>query len=144
MYKSVKLKFVGVSPLLMHNSQTVDPTNKFARALKEISGKRKKVDADYENLILQKKKGIDYRLTQKHTRSDNSKIFVCVRKRPISTKELQAGEIDCVSSLNPRLLIHECKIKIDGITKYIEDHEFYFDNVFSEKEATEDLYTFSI
>ena len=103
-----------------------------------------KVDADYENLILQKKKNIDYRLTQKHTRSDNSKIFVCVRKRPISTKELQAGEIDCVSSLNPRLLIHECKIKIDGITKYIEDHEFYFDNVFNEKEATEDLYTFSI
>jgi kinesin family protein 2/24 len=103
-----------------------------------------KVDADYENLILQKKKNIDYRLTQKHTRSDNSKIFVCVRKRPISTKELQSGEIDCVSSLNPRLLIHECKIKIDGITKYIEDHEFYFDNVFNEKEATEDLYTFSI
>jgi len=103
-----------------------------------------KVDADYENLILQKKQSIDYRHTQKHTRSDNSKIFVCVRKRPISTKELQAGEIDCVSSLNPRLLIHECKIKIDGITKYIEDHEFYFDNVFSEKEATEDLYTFSV
>jgi kinesin family protein 2/24 len=103
-----------------------------------------KVDADYENLIFHKKSSIDYKLTQRHTKSDNSKIFVCVRKRPISNKELQAGEIDCVSSLNPRLFIHECKIKIDGITKYIEDHEFYFDNVFSEKEATEDLYTYSI
>lgn len=103
-----------------------------------------KVDADYENLITLKKNNIDKRLLQKHIKSDNAKIFVCVRKRPMSNKELEAGEIDTVSALNPRLFIHECKIKIDGITKYIEDHEFYFDNVFSDKERTEDLYTYSI
>lgn len=50
MYKTVNLKFTGVSPLLMHSSVTVDPTNKFSRAMKEISGKRKKVDADYEEM----------------------------------------------------------------------------------------------
>lgn len=40
--------------------------------------------------------------------------------------------------------MHECKIKVDGITKYIEDHEFFFDNSFSEKESTEDVYNYTI
>jgi kinesin family protein 2/24 len=69
---------------------------------------------------------------------------VLVRKRPISKKELNIGEIDCVSSINPKIFIHECKIKIDGITKYIEDHEFVFDNSFNDNESTEDVYRFSI
>jgi kinesin family protein 2/24 len=33
---------------------------------------------------------------------------------------------------------------VDGITKYIEDHEFYFDNSFSDKETTEDVYDYTI
>ena len=76
--------------------------------------------------------------------SDTSKIFVIVRKRPISKKEIVNGEIDCVSTVNPKIYVHECKIKVDGITKYIEDHEFYFDNCFSEKETTDDVYNFTI
>jgi kinesin family protein 2/24 len=54
------------------------------------------------------------------------------------------GEIDCISSINPSIYVHECKIKIDGITKYIEDHGFVFDNCFSEKESTEDVYRYSV
>lgn len=50
MYKTVDIEMTGVSPLLMHSSVTVDPTNKFSRAMKEVSGKRKKVDADYEEM----------------------------------------------------------------------------------------------
>jgi kinesin family protein 2/24 len=42
------------------------------------------------------------------------------------------------------LFVHECKYKIDGITKYIEDYEFYFDNVFHDGETTEDVYNFSV
>lgn len=42
------------------------------------------------------------------------------------------------------MFVHECKIKIDGITKYIEDHEFYFDNAFSDKETTSDVYKSSV
>lgn len=76
--------------------------------------------------------------------SDSSKIFVIVRKRPISKKETTNGEIDCVSTVNPKIYVHECKIKVDGITKYIEDHEFYFDNCFAEKETTDDVYNFTI
>ena len=34
--------------LIMHNGQTADPLNPFSKAMKEISGKRKKTDSDYE------------------------------------------------------------------------------------------------
>ena len=67
-----------------------------------------------------------------------------VRKRPLSRKEIANGEIDCISCHNPKIIVHECKIKIDGITKYLEDHEFYFDNTFSENESTEELYYCSV
>lgn len=50
MYEKINLTFVGASPLIMHSSQTVDPLNKYARAMKEISSKRKKVDADHLEL----------------------------------------------------------------------------------------------
>jgi len=40
----------SVSPLLMHNGQLADPLNPFVKAMKIISGKRKKTDADLEEL----------------------------------------------------------------------------------------------
>lgn len=61
-------------------------------------------------------------------------ICVCVRKRPLFDKEYQAGEIDCVSVKNPKVVVHECKFKVDGITKFVEDTEFKFDNSYSETE----------
>jgi len=76
--------------------------------------------------------------------SDNSKIIVCVRKRPISNKELVNGEIDIVSVSNPRIFVHECKLKIDGFTKFIEDQDFTFDYSFSDTHQTQDVYKCSI
>lgn len=40
----------SVCPLMMHNGQLADPLNDFAVALKAISGKRKKTDADHEEM----------------------------------------------------------------------------------------------
>lgn len=34
----------------MHNGQTADPLNKFAKQMKQISGKRAKTDADFEQM----------------------------------------------------------------------------------------------
>ena len=31
------------------------------------------------------------------------------------------GEIDCISCVNPTITVHECKFKVDGITKYIDN-----------------------
>ena len=38
---------VGGPDLVMHNGQTSDPLNAFSKRIKEISGKRKKTDADH-------------------------------------------------------------------------------------------------
>lgn len=72
------------------------------------------------------------------------KISVCVRKRPIFNKESAAGEMDAVSAANPLIRVHECKFKVDGITKYIDNHDFTFDNTFSDLEGTDQLYRAAI
>jgi hypothetical protein len=50
MYKSLKFKITGVAPLICHNGQTADPLNRFAKAMKRISEKKPKTEADYEEL----------------------------------------------------------------------------------------------
>ena len=102
------------------------------------------MDKDYEKMIRFKRGDIYSSEPNPHTSIDNSKIFVIVRKRPLSKKEISNGEIDCISCLNPKVVVHECKIKIDGITKYLEDHEFYYDNAFNENESTEEIYGYTI
>lgn len=59
------------------------------------------------------------------------KLCVCVRKRPIFKKETILGENDCVSVANPELKIFTPKLKVDGITKYLEENHFKFDNTFN-------------
>ena len=46
----LRFKIVGESPLVMHNGQLADPLNDFSRRIKAISSKRKKVDADFEEM----------------------------------------------------------------------------------------------
>ena len=75
-----------------------------------------------------------------HINSEQLRICVCVKKRPIFQKELSTGEVDCVSCTNPTITVHECKYRVDGITKFIDNQEFMFDNAFAEEESNEDLY----
>lgn len=49
-YGQVTLKITGVTPLIVHSGALADPLNKFAKAMKAVSGKRKKTDADLEEL----------------------------------------------------------------------------------------------
>lgn len=48
--QALSFRIVGISPLVMHNGQLADPANQWSRAVKEISGKRKKTDSDYEEM----------------------------------------------------------------------------------------------
>lgn len=50
MYEKLTLKIRGVAPLLMHNGRLADPLNSHAKAMKKISGKRKKTEADFAEL----------------------------------------------------------------------------------------------
>ena len=103
-----------------------------------------KLDYDFEYLVQQKKNQVENMEPEPHSTSEDSKIYVCVRKRPIFEKEIQNGEIDCVSAINPKVCIYDCKLKIDGYTKYIDSNDFYFDNVFNENEDTELLFECSV
>lgn len=50
MWKSLNVRLIGSSPLLTHSGALADPLNPFARAIKDVSGRRKKTDADHEEL----------------------------------------------------------------------------------------------
>lgn len=108
--------------------------------MNEASGRN--VDAEFDMMLEKYKLGS--KDAQPHNQSSNMKISICVRKRPIFAKEEANGEIDSVSAANPKIRVHECKFRVDGITKFIENHDFVFDNAFSDLEETEDLYKSTI
>ncbi|KAJ2872410.1 hypothetical protein H4R27_005490 [Coemansia aciculifera] len=70
----------------------------------------------------------------------HDKIRVCVRKRPLSTKEKERGDKDIVMATGARSLsVMEPKVKVD-LTKYIEESRFVFDEVFSENATNTQVY----
>lgn len=72
--------------------------------------------------------------------SFGDKIKVCVRKRPLNSKELARNEKDIAEAMSARtIVIHEPKAKVD-LTKYIEKHLFVFDHVFDETASNEQIY----
>lgn len=44
--ETIKLRLKGIVPLIQHNNQTVNPLNAYAKALKPLTSKRNKTDAD--------------------------------------------------------------------------------------------------
>jgi len=49
-FKNYNIQMRGVSPLLQHNNQCVNPLNPMKKKISSITSKRKKVDADYEEI----------------------------------------------------------------------------------------------
>ncbi|KAF9897813.1 Kinesin-like protein kif24, partial [Lobosporangium transversale] len=75
-----------------------------------------------------------------HTSNDmTAKIRVCVRKRPLSAKEINRGEKDMASCTGRQLAVDEPKVRLD-MTKFIERHKFVFDEVFDSDATNEDVY----
>lgn len=44
--KEIQVKFEGTSPLLLHNNRMVDPLDIYSKAMKTLTSKRNKTDAD--------------------------------------------------------------------------------------------------
>lgn len=80
-------------------------------------------------------------LTSPPSREPTATVRVCVRKRPLSRKELSSKDRDiiAVSHEQASLVVHELKEKVD-LTKYIEAHTFSFDNVFGEHAGNASVY----
>ena len=49
-WQTITYRLTSDCPMLMHCGQTADPLNHWSKQMKAISGKRKKTDADYEEL----------------------------------------------------------------------------------------------
>jgi kinesin family protein 2/24 len=144
----------------MPKSNVVDEIEKMKqrreeRRLKMEEAKREKADREAENEANGRMGDVEFELMidknrfkqpllQNHTQASQLRLCVCVRKRPIFKKEEVAGEIDAISCANPQIVVHEPKFKVDGITKYIENSSFTFDNSFNEGETNEDIYKYSI
>ncbi len=48
--KELKTTWTGIRPIILHNGQLADPLNKYSRMLKNVTSKRKKTDADHEEM----------------------------------------------------------------------------------------------
>lgn len=53
----------------------------------------------YEKMIAEN--WLDSSRSEPHTKVTNMRICICVRKRPIFKKEINAGNFDCVCTKNP-------------------------------------------
>lgn len=74
---------------------------------------------------------------------EDHQITVCVRKRPISRKEMMRKEIDVISVPNKdQLIVHEPKSKVD-LTKYLENHRFRFDYAFDDNCNNQIVYKYT-
>ena len=110
------------------------------QAMQAAKDAGKVCDFDFDQMITENRRNIGRSLN--HISSDIMNISVCVRKRPLFDKETSTGEIDAVSVFNPRIQVHEPKVKVDGLTKYVQNHEFIFDNTFGTKESSQHVYDF--
>jgi len=73
----------------------------------------------------------------------NHQITVCIRKRPMSTKETKKKEVDVVTIPHRDVVtIHEPKLKVD-LTKYLENQHFRFDYAFDETTDNELVYKYT-
>jgi kinesin family protein 2/24 len=73
----------------------------------------------------------------------DDRICVCVRKRPLSKKEMTKKDIDIITIPDGSLtLVHEPKTKVD-LTKYLEHHKFNFDYSFDQSATNELVYHYS-
>ena len=100
------------------------------------------VDVEFDMLIQQKRATVKPALN--HVSSAQMSICVCVRKRPLFEKETKSGEIDVVTVSNPNIHIHNPQFKVDGITKYIQNNDFKFDNAYAEHEETISMYQYQV
>ncbi|XP_044252596.1 kinesin-like protein Klp10A [Tribolium madens] len=72
-----------------------------------------------------------------------NQITVCVRKRPLNTREKNRNEVDVITvPTKNQMIVHEPKHKVD-LTKYLDNQHFRFDYVFDETCTNETVYKFT-
>eukprot|EP01084_Bolivina_argentea_P060308 110184_1 len=96
-------------------------------------------DIDFQRLIADFRE-VRMGSEQRHMPCEDLKICIAVRKRPVSVREVKNKDHDSVTINNPIVSVHNCKLKVDGITKYLDSIDFCFDHAFGGDDNTQDLY----
>ena len=83
-------------------------------------------------------------LDEQELEDDNQndfRICIAVRKRPLNDKERAKLDHDSITCVRPnQVWVHHAKLKVDGITKYLDHHSFTLDYSFNENTTTTQLY----
>ena len=79
-----------------------------------------------------------------HKIPGNSKLFVVIKKMPKTPNELHSNQKECVNINNPKAIVHQYFKQIDGSYINMKDHEYTFDNTFSENEDTSEIYRYTL
>ncbi|KAK0052169.1 kinesin-like protein KIF2A, partial [Biomphalaria pfeifferi] len=102
-------------------------------------------DPNWEFLAMIKdfRNNLDYRPITASDPIENHQICVCVRKRPLSKKEMGRNEADVITVPNKEhVIVHEPKLKVD-LTKYLENQQFRFDYAFDENATNDIVYRYT-
>ncbi|XP_059162531.1 kinesin-like protein KIF2A isoform X2 [Physella acuta] len=102
-------------------------------------------DPNWEFLAMIKdfRNNLEYRPITSSDPIDNHQICVCVRKRPLSKKEIARNEADVITVPNKEnVIVHEPKLKVD-LTKYLENQQFRFDYAFDENATNDIVYRYT-
>jgi kinesin family protein 2/24 len=98
---------------------------------------------EFQAMVNEYRQHYDINLLTINDPQKDLKICVCVRKRPITKKELNKKDIDVLTVPNKDLVIvHLPKVKVD-LTKYIDNQKFRFDYGFHESSNNELVYHFT-
>eukprot|EP00854_Cymbomonas_tetramitiformis_P005037 gene5037-6138_t len=107
------------------------------------------VTLQYLNMIEDEHdKALEAGIVKKISRNPNDRVVVFVRKRPLSAKETKAKEFDVLTPIadpdwGGRMVLHEPRKTVD-LTKYVQNHPFDFDRVFSETAENAQVYAAAV
>jgi len=98
---------------------------------------------EFQAMITEYRQQYDIKYLTINDPQKDLKICVCIRKRPITKKELNKKDIDVLTIPNKdHVVVHLPKVKVD-LTKYIDNQKFRFDYTFHESCNNEIVYHFT-
>ncbi|XP_041133121.1 kinesin-like protein KIF2C isoform X2 [Polyodon spathula] len=128
----------------MEKMKSKQETNKAKNT--EIRAKRAKecgVKWEFQKMIEEFRDSLEYTPLSFSDSSEDHRICVCVRKRPLNKKEIAKKEIDVITIPEKGLLLlHEPKQKVD-LTKYLDNQTFRLDYSFDDSATNEMVYRFT-
>jgi len=98
---------------------------------------------EFQSMINEYKDEIEFSPLQDGDSVVDHQITVCVRKRPLSQKEIKRKEIDVTTCPSKdQVIIHQPQTKVD-LTKYLDNQCFRFDFAFDETQSNEMVYKYT-